>query len=133
MRADTKSVEIQSSPSQVFEFLATPENLPRWAIGFAKAVTRVGDQWVVTTGGGMMTVRVDADPRTGTIDFYLAPPAGIEAMAASRVVPNGAGTEYVFTQFQAPGMPEEIFAKNVRALEHELTVLKALLEVECPL
>jgi hypothetical protein len=29
-------------------------------------------------------------------------------------------------------MPDDVFAKSVQALAHELTVLKALLEVECP-
>ncbi|MBL8607619.1 MAG: hypothetical protein JNL38_09875 [Myxococcales bacterium] len=63
----------------------------------------------------------------------MSPAPGVEAVAASRVVPAGDGVEYVFTQLQAPGMPDDVFAKNVRALEHELAVLKALLEVECPL
>jgi hypothetical protein len=54
-------------------------------------------------------------------------------LAASRAIPNGDGVEYVFTQFQAPEMPDEIFVKSVQALTHELTVLKALLEIQCPL
>jgi hypothetical protein len=30
-------------------------------------------------------------------------------------------------------MSDDAFAKSVQALRHELTVLKALLELECPL
>jgi len=41
-------------------------------------------------------------------------------------------TEYVFTQVQPPGMPDEAFARSVVAVVHELTVLKALLEIDCP-
>jgi hypothetical protein len=74
-----------------------------------------------------------ADPELGVVDFHLSPSPGVEGLAASRVVPNGDGVEYVFTQFQAPDMPDDVFAKSVQALVHELTVLKALLEVECPL
>lgn len=63
----------------------------------------------------------------------MTPVPGVDVLAASRVIPRGAGSEYVFTQFQGAGMSDDIFTKNVRALEHELTVLKALVEIECPL
>jgi hypothetical protein len=49
------------------------------------------------------------------------------------VIPAGAGVEYVFTQFQSPGMSDDLFSRSVEALAHELTVLKAVLEIECPL
>lgn len=133
MRSDTRSISIDASPQKVVKFLADPENLPRWAVGFAKAVRRDGPRWVVETGNGEMGVRVVGDERLGVVDFYLSPAPGVEALAASRAIPNGDGVEYVFTQFQAPEMPDEIFVKSVQALTHELTVLKALLEIQCPL
>ena len=133
MRADTKTIAIHAKPEKVLDFLADPMNLPRWAIGFARGVRRDGDRWVVTTCGGEMGIRIAADQSSGVVDFYMSPAPGVESLAASRVVPGGAGVEYVFTQFQAPDMPDEVFAKNVQALAHELSVLKALLEVECPL
>jgi len=58
------------------------------------------------------------------VDFHMSPGPGIEAFAASRVVPNGNGAEYLFTQFQAPGMSDETFTTSVQALAHEPTVLK---------
>jgi hypothetical protein len=134
MRADTKTIAIRARPDKVVEFLADPANLPRWAVGFARSVRRDGDRWIVTTGGGgEMGVRIVADRKLGVVDFYMSPAPGVEGLAASRVVPSGDDVEYVFTQFQAPDMPDDVFEKNVRALAHELTVLKALLEIECPL
>jgi hypothetical protein len=59
--------------------------------------------------------------------------AGVEVLAPSRVVPRGDGSEFVFTQFQGVGMSDEAFASSVETLQRELIVLKALLEVECPL
>jgi hypothetical protein len=132
MRSETKSIFIEAPPAKVVEFLAQVDNLPRWAVGFAKAVTRDGGRWFVTTGAGEVGIRIGADARSGVVDFWMSPAPGVEALAASRVVPNGAGSEYVFTQFQTPGMPDEVFEKNVKALEHELTVLRAVLEVQCP-
>jgi uncharacterized protein YndB with AHSA1/START domain len=49
MRADTKAISIDADPRKVFEFVANPVQLPRWAVGFARAVRRDGDGWVVTT------------------------------------------------------------------------------------
>ena len=133
MRSDTKTISIHAAPDKVLSFLTDPANLPRWAVGFAKAVRQEQDSWWVTTGAGDVAIRIEADPRFGVVDFVMSPAPGVERRARSRVVANGAGAEYVFTQFQDPGMPNDVFEKNVNALEHELTVLRAVLEVECPL
>jgi hypothetical protein len=134
MRADTKTIAIHAPQQKVVEFLANPENLPRWAIGFARGVRRDGERWLVATqGGGEIGVRIAADPASGVVDFHMSPAPGIEVLAASRVVPSGDGVEYIFTQFQDSTMTDEMFAKSVQAVAHELTVLRALLEVECPL
>lgn len=133
MRADTKSVGIHAPYDKVVGFLADAGNLPRWAVGFAKTVERDGDRWRVTTGHGEMGLRIVTDASSGVVDFYVSPAPGVETVAASRVIPTNDGVEYVFTQFQPPGMPDDMFASSVQALTHELTVLKALLEVACPL
>ena len=133
MRADTRSVSIQSPAAKVARFLADPANLPRWAVGFAKAVRSEAGRWYVRTGAGEMGVRIVADEASGVVDFLVSPAPGVEALAASRVIPRGEACEYVFTQFQAPGTSDEGFDQSVRALAHELSVLKALMEVECPL
>lgn len=133
MRADTRTISIERGAPDLFRFVADPENLPRWAIGFARAVRREGDGWVVTTGGGAdVAVRVLADAASGVVDFVLVPAPGVEHVASSRVLARGAASEYVFTQLQPPGMPDEAFEKSVAALAQELAVLKAVLEVECP-
>jgi hypothetical protein len=132
MRADTKSISIEAGHESVFRFVADPAHLPRWAVGFAKAVRPDGDRWLVTTGAGDVAVRVRSDPATGVVDFVMTPAPGVEVAASSRVLARGTGAEYVFTQMQPPGMPDEAFARSAAAVAHELTVLKALLEVDCP-
>ncbi len=133
MRANTKTISIAANQQKVVKFLCDPENLPRWAVGFAKRVRREKGGWLVETGNGDVGIRIVGDPRTGVIDFWMSPAEGVEILAASRAIPRGDESEYTFTQFQAPGMPDDVFEKNVRAVEHELTVLKAIAEVECPL
>jgi len=133
MRADTKTISIEAVPNEVVQFLADPQNLPRWAVGFAKSVRQEADRWYVKTAAGEMGVRISADAKNGIVDFWISPAPGAETLAASRAIPRGQKTEYTFTQFQSPGTTDEAFRQSVKALEHELTVLKAILEVECPL
>src|SRR5947199_10102695 len=86
------------------------------------------DAWLVTSPQGEVRVRYRTDEALGVIDFHLSPAPGVEALAASRVLPNGDGAAYVFTQFQTPGMPDDVFTGQVHALREELVILKALLE-----
>ena len=45
-----------------------------------------------------------------------------------RVVPNGGGSEFVFTLIRQPAMSDGQFAKDKTAVEHDLKTLKDLLE-----
>jgi hypothetical protein len=134
MRADTQAITVPVSAEEAFAFLAEPENLPRWAVGFARGIRREGDEWIVQTAQGEMRVRVLADAAHGTIDFHMSVAPGLETVAYSRVVPNDAGAEYVFTQFQLPGMADEVFAAQRAALAEELALLPILFRAQlaCP-
>jgi hypothetical protein len=133
MRADTQAISIEAPPDKIVSFLADGRNLSRWAVGFAKSVTPNGKEYVVTTSGGDVRVRIGEDRQTGVVDFWIAPAPGVDMLAASRVIPRGQASEVVFTQFQAPGMSDEVFEASIKAVGHELLVLKSILEVECPL
>jgi Polyketide cyclase / dehydrase and lipid transport len=133
MRSDTQTVTIDAHPRDVLAFVGNGANLPRWAIGFATSVRPSGPGWIVTTSQGEVPTTVLVDEATGTVDFRMEPAPGVEATAYARVVPNGNGTEFVFTQLQQLGMPEDVFDQLASAVGHELVALKALLEVECPL
>src|SRR5207249_138291 len=128
MKADTQAITIDASLSKVFRFVSNPENLPHWARAFCQAIRPDGDAWLVTSPQGEVRVRYRTDEALGVIDFHLSPAPGVEALAASRVLPNGDGAAYVFTQFQTPGMPDDVFTGQVHALREELLILKALLE-----
>ena len=127
---------INAPASRVFAFVADPENLPRWAVGFCRAIRPdvERDRWILSTSEGEMPIRYVTNEATGTIDFHFSPAAGIELAAYSRVLPNGAGAEYLFTQFQSIAMPDEVFDRQVRALVEELQVLRGLIHARatCP-
>jgi hypothetical protein len=135
MGADTQTITLPVSCEEAFAFLAQPENLPRWAVGFARGIRREGDEWIVQTAQGEMPIRVVADALQGTIDFQMRVAPGLEAVAYSRIVPNDSGAEYVFTQFQLPGMSDEVFADQRAALAEELAILPIIFraQVACPI
>src|SRR5207245_9306621 len=128
MRADTQTITIDAHLSKVFRFVSNPETLPQWARAFCQAIRPDGDAWLVSSPQGEVRVRYRTDEALGVIDFHLSPAPGMEALAASRVLPNGDGAEYAFTQFQTPGMPEDVVTGQVHALREELVILEALLE-----
>ena len=134
MHADTQTITVPVSAEEAFAFLAEPENLPRWAVGFARGIRREGEAWIVKTAQGEAPVRVVAEAAQGTIDFHMEVASGLEAVAYSRVVPNDTGAEYVFTQFQLPGMADEVFATQRAALAEELAILPILFRAQmaCP-
>ena len=130
MRSDTQHIIINVDHRTLFEFLADPHNLPRWAVGFCRAIRRDGDHWVVQTSHGEVAIRYVTHAGLGVVDFYISPAPGMEVAAFSRVVPNDDGAEYVFTQLQAPGMADEAFEAQVSALREELVVLRALMHAQ---
>ena len=128
MNSHTQSITLECRPEAAFEFLSNPENLPKWATGFCRRIRNEGGHWIAETPEGEVEVRLVTAPEQGVVDFHLSPEPGLELIALSRVVPNGDGAEYLFTQHQPPGMPEEIFRNQVRTLREELQVLKRILE-----
>jgi hypothetical protein len=132
MKSNTQSITIDREPEHVFRFVAEPRNLPRWASTFAPRIEPAGDdQWVVPSPAGKVLIRLDADEERHTVDFHMkpvVPTPGVEGLAASRVVPNGAGAEYVLTMFQFAGMPDEVWHGQLEELPRELARLKQAIE-----
>lgn len=129
MRTHTTSIEIDVPPADAFAFLADGEQLPAWAVEFARGVEPDGEGWIVTLAGGeRLALRIDADPATGVVDYVALPASGVEAAAHTRVVPHGTGTLYGFSMHQTPDVPDEVFDAQASALARELTILKARLE-----
>jgi hypothetical protein len=133
MKSDTKTITIERDEQTVYEYVANPENLPTWAKGFARSIRRADEAWIIETPHGEhLNIRYVTDADFGIVDFYISPTPGVEFVVPSRVVRNGTGVEYIFTQFQLANMSDAVFDGQVRTLTQELTILKNTLEVSCP-
>lgn len=125
------SVYIARGPAEVYEFAADPRNLPRWAAGLARSeVTRDGDAWIVEAPFGKARVRFVGWNALGVMDHDVELTSGVTIHNPMRVVPNGQGSEFIFTLIRQPGMSDAQFAQDKKAVEKDLRTLKDLLERE---
>ena len=124
----TVSVSIDCPPPRVYDFVADPANLPRWAAGLGGAVSKVDDEWIVQTSSGPMGIRFVERNDLGVLDHRVALASGEEILVPMRVVPNGTGSEVLVTVFRLPGMSAGTFARDVTLVERDLKTLKRTLE-----
>ena len=64
----------------------------------------------------------------GVMDHDVTLESGVTVHNPMRVVPNGEGSEFVFTLIRQPGMSDEQLARDKAAVESDLKTLKGLLE-----
>jgi hypothetical protein len=123
------SVYIARRPAEVYEFASDPGNLPRWAAGLARLeVTRDGDEWVVDAAFGRARVKFVERNSFGVMDHDVTLESGVTVHNPMRVVPNGEGSEFLFTLIRRPGMSDTQLAEDKAAVEKDLKTLKNLLE-----
>jgi hypothetical protein len=126
------SVSIDRPSEVVYGFAAAPENLPRWAVGLGTSFRRKDDGSWVAEGGpvGTATVQFVDRNRLGVLDHDVTVPTGETIHNPIRVIPNGRGSEVVFTLFRRAGVSAAQFAQDAEAVKKDLTTLKRLLETK---
>lgn len=122
----TVSISIARPPEAVYDFAADPMNLPRWS--FLVTVERRGDAWIVTSADGAVSIRFVERNSLGVLDHVVTVAPGVEVYVPMRVVPNGDGSEVLFTLFQLESMDDEAFDRDTRTVQRDLAKLKTLLE-----
>jgi len=125
--ARTLTIGIEQPPRLVYDFVRDAEQFPHW-VAFCKAIRKSADGWVMETDQGTLSLRFAEDNAFGVLDHWVTTPDGAVVYVPMRVVPNGSGSELVFTVFRAPGMSDEQLAADVALVERDLASLKRLLE-----
>src|SRR5262249_55828123 len=95
---------------------------------FVRSVRREENQWVLETLDGPMRICFAPQNEFGILDHVVRLPGGVEVTNPMRVVPNGVGSEVLFTLFQRLGMSDDQFDKDARMVERDLRMLKNILE-----
>jgi hypothetical protein len=129
MRVRHITVSIARPCEDVYEFLAEPANFERWASGLGNGLRRIGGKlWRAEGPDGGVTVRFSDRNAYGVLDHEVETPTGERILNPMRVVPNGSGSEVVFTVFQRPGVSDETFEADASWVSRDLQALKQLLE-----
>ena len=123
------SIGIERPIAEVYDFVADPLNLPRWAAGLAgSSVERDGRQWFTESPMGRITFTFTPHNDFGVLDHDVTLPTGETVHNPLRVIPDGDGCEVVFTLRQRPGMSDDDFARDADAVTRDLATLRSLVE-----
>lgn len=128
-RAEILHVGIARDWRAVYDFAASPDNMPQWASGLSTTMRKDGEDYVAD-GGPIGEIRVRFAPRNdfGVIDHTVTLESGVTVHNALRVVPNGDGAEVMFTLLQLPGMDDQAFAGDAAHVRADLERLKTIME-----
>lgn len=127
MQSRTVTVSVAASPAAICSFVSDPLNLPRW-LGFCRSVAHEAGEWRLQTDIGEIALRFVEPNPFGVLDHVVRLPDGAEVRNPMRVVPNGDGSEVMFTLFRAAGIAEAQFLDDAREVERDLAALKRLME-----
>ena len=128
MRSQTISVFIAVPAARVYAFASNPANLPLWVPSFCASVERVNGEWVVQSPAGRMVVAFVPLNDLGVLDHTVTLPSGVTRTNPMRVIPNGDGSEALFTLFQHDGMSDRQFQEDAALVWSDLDTLRRLLE-----
>ncbi len=124
------NISINRNVKDVYNFIAVPENFPRWASGLGKSLKQVNGEWIAAGPDGPVKVRFSERNEFGVLDHWVSTEPGLEIYIPMRVISNGSGSELIFTLFRLPEMSDEKFAADAEWVTRDLNTLKNLLEAQ---
>lgn len=125
------SVSIERSPDEVYRLASDVQSWPRWAHGLG-TVKRRGDEWIAEGPIGTAKVRFSPRNEFHVLDHDVTLASGVTVHNALRVIPNGGGSEVVFSVLRQPGTSSAYFQADTQAVERDLQQLKQIVEGRQP-
>jgi hypothetical protein len=125
-RCETSSISIAAPPADVFEFVAEPTNLPRWAPAFASSIRPDGERWIVSSSTGEAPIVVAADKTARTVDILAD--ADRTRGAFARILPNGGGSEMLFSLLFGTEASADEVAAQMLTVRDELEAVRRFVE-----
>lgn len=117
------SVTISRPPREVYDYVADPRHLSEWS--FVESVAPDGAGWTAVVPGGTSRMTFTPPNDLGVLDHDVELPDGRVVHVPMRVVPNGEGSEVLFTVFAGPGVD---VAADLATVLADLTRLAGILE-----
>lgn len=118
---------IDAAPEEVERFAGDPANLPQWAAGLSAGIRQEGGRWITDSPFGTVEVAFVPANEHGVLDHDVTLPDGTVVHNPLRVLPNGDGSEIVFTLLQRDGMSDAEFEADADAVRADLDRLAGIL------
>lgn len=129
MNAITASLVVSASQQRTFDYISDIKNLPKWAVEFCKELKVVEGKHIAVTPMGELYITYRADEKTGVIDMLSGPTEESMEANPTRVISLADNKSmFLFTLFQGPDMPDEVFQTQGESLQREFEHLKQQLE-----
>ena len=123
------SVLIDRPPSEVYDFVSDPQNLPKWATGLGGSIENINGDWIADAPMGKIKIAFTPRNTFGVLDHDVTLlPAGVTFHNPMRVLPLGEGSAVIFTLIRHHGMTDEKFSQDAQWIAKDLDILKGLLE-----
>ena len=124
--ARTLTVSIGRPPGDVYDYVSDPTNMPYWS--FFDSVVESGGRWLARSSAGEVFVSFVPANEYGVLDHTVELAPDQEIRVPMRVIPNGEGSELIFTVIREVGGTDDEFEQDVSTVRKDLETLKNLLE-----
>jgi hypothetical protein len=114
----------------VYDYAANPAHMPDWAPGLGTSIEQVGGEWIMESPMGRIVVTFTPPNEYGVLDHHVTLASGETFYNPMRVVANGTGCEIIFTLRRQPGVSDEDFERDAKAVRADLVSLKRKAEAE---
>jgi hypothetical protein len=128
MQATTVSISINARPDKIYKFVSAVRNGLKWGKTQCRSVKKAGGKWIMETPQGPVGIRIAKRNSLGILDHYIKPVGRGEVLVPIRVVPNGQGSEVIFTVFRQPWLSAKSYAGDIELVMKDLKCLKKLME-----
>lgn len=126
--ARTVSISVARPADDVYAYLSQPANIPEWS-EFITTIRRDGEQWIATTKTGEQCTMIFTPTNPlRVLDHEVIVSPSLTVHVPIRVLPNGEGSEVIFTVFRLAGMDDAAFAEDIAMVEIDLRGMKRALE-----
>jgi len=125
MFVDSKSLIVNTSADNLFNFLSKEENFPKWAFHYCKSIRKDGDDYKITATCGELFFKIEADPKTGVVDMSSGPQKDQMTTFPARVsaLPDGTSI-FTLTCIIAEDMSDEDINGLQQAFKEEFDALQ---------
>ena len=113
---------------EVYAYAADPSHLPEWAAGLSGSIEQRDGRWIAASPMGEVEVRFAPANPFGVLDHEVVLPEGTAVTNPMRVLPDGAGSEVVFTLRRRDGMSDAELESDTAAVRTDLARLKEVME-----